>query len=412
MHRFNTSEMVNKNRIPVLRFKGFGESWIQKLLGEVCEKIQDGNYGAEYPTSDEFVSSGIPFLTSKALGGDGFLKVDKIDFIPIEKHSKLKKAQLKLWDVLFTNRGSNVGSIGFVDERIAHGNIGPQLTLLRCDLKTVSPKFLYQVMLSSPLQKQVRAQDSGSAMNFFGIGITSKFRLSIPTLPEQQNIASFLSAVDEKIQQLTRKKGLLEQYKKGVMQQLFSGKVRFKDENGKSYPKWEEKRLGDVCECLDNLRKPLNDSQRQAMRGAIPYWGANKIMDYVNDYLFDETLVLLAEDGGNFNEYETRPIANLSRGKCWVNNHTHVLKGKKNLSNEFLFYSLVHKNITGFVSGGTRAKLNKSEMLKISIGYPSFEEQQKIASFLSSFDTKIEGVATQIAQSQAFKKGLLQEMFV
>ncbi|MDQ1340034.1 MAG: type restriction enzyme subunit, partial [Campylobacterota bacterium] len=206
---------------------------------------------------------------------------------------------------------------------------------------------------------------------------------------------------------------LLEQYKKGVMQKIFSQKLRFRDDDGVEYPEWVEKKLGEVAECLDNLRKPLNDEERQKIKGNIPYWGANNIMGYVNDYLFDETIVLLAEDGGNFNEYKTRPIANISYGKCWVNNHTHVLRGKKNiLINEFLFYSLVHKNITAYVSGGTRAKLTKGEMLKIKIDMPTLNEQSKIANFLSSIDTKISQTEQQLEATKQFKKALLQKMFV
>ena len=257
-----------------------------------------------------------------------------------------------------------------------------------------------------------------------------KIAVNLPVLKEQIKIANFLTAVDEKIHLLTQKHDLLTQHKKGVMQQIFSHskersdstvsyprgisqKLRFKDDDdGKDFPEWEEKTLDEVCICLDNKRKPLNDAERQTMQGEIPYWGANNIMDYVNDYIFDETIVLLAEDGGNFNEYKTRPIANISHGKCWVNNHTHVLKGKTNLSNEFLFYSLVHKNITGYVSGGTRAKLTKGEMLKILIDMPSPKEQNKIANFLTAVDEKITATKAQLAAVKQYKQGLLQQMFV
>jgi type I restriction enzyme S subunit len=238
-------------------------------------------------------------------------------------------------------------------------------------------------------------------------------KLIIPKKREQQEIASFLSAVDDKLQALKKKKSLLDQYKQGVMQKIFSQELRFKDDDGSYYPEWEVKKLGDIAECLDNLRKPLNSSERQKMQGKYPYWGANNIMDYINDYIFDETIVLLAEDGGNFNEFKTRPIANLYKGKCWVNNHTHVLRAIYKIStNEFLFYSLVHKDITGFVSGGTRAKLTKGEMLKIPILLPSVHEQTKIADFLSAIDEKTQLVKGQVDKMEVWKNGLLQKMFV
>jgi type I restriction enzyme, S subunit len=236
-------------------------------------------------------------------------------------------------------------------------------------------------------------------------------KFQIPFVQEQTKIATFLSTIDKKIIQLKKKKILLEHYKRSIILKILSKELRFKDEFGKEFPEWNLKKLSEICVCLDSIRKPINDSQRQKMRGSIPYWGANNIMDYVNDYLFDETIVLLAEDGGNFNEYQDKPIANISHGKCWVNNHSHVLKGESKLLTEFLFYSLVHKNVTGYVSGGTRAKLTKSEMLKIEIQLPVIAEQTKIANFLSAIDAKIDHCCKQIEKTEQWKEGLLQEMF-
>ena len=182
---------------------------------------------------------------------------------------------------------------------------------------------------------------------------------------------------------------------------------------GKSFRNGKKKRIEQIAECLDNLRRPLNEQSRKNKKGVIPYWGANNIVDYIDEYIFDETIVLLAEDGGNFNEYQTRPIANLSKGKCWVNNHTHVLKGRDNiLINEFLFFSLVNKDITGYISGGTRSKLTKGEMMKIKIIFPCLKEQSKISEFLSTFDKKVESTKKQIEAAKQWKKGLLQQMFV
>jgi type I restriction enzyme S subunit len=240
----------------------------------------------------------------------------------------------------------------------------------------------------------------------------AKLKINIPTLSEQQKIAAFLTAVDEKIKQLTKKKDLLEQYKKGVMQQIFNQEIRFKDDSGNDFADWEEKKISEVATCLDNKRVPLNQAQREKMKGSIPYWGANNVMDYINDFLFDEPLVLLAEDGGYFDEYQTRPIANFAIGKCWVNNHAHILRAKENVLTEFLYFSLVHKNILAYVNAGTRSKLNKSDMLLIKLKLPSVPEQQKIANFLSAIDDKIHLVNQQLEKTQTFKKSLLQQMFV
>ena len=175
---------LNMN-VPKLRFSAFSGEWEEKTLKNICLKIQDGNYGANYPKSEEFLSDGIPFLTSKAIQNGVILK-NKIDYISKKKHSELKKAHLQIDDVLFTNRGSNVGTISYVNDSISNGNIGPQLTLLRVDKILYNFMFLYQSMRSCQFQKQIKSQDSGSAMNFFGITDTSKFKINFPQIQEQE----------------------------------------------------------------------------------------------------------------------------------------------------------------------------------------------------------------------------------
>jgi type I restriction enzyme S subunit len=405
--------------VPALRFKEFEGEWDKMKLSDVCAKIQDGNYGGSYPKSEEFVEEGIPFLTSKALGGDGILKEDKIDFLPLKKHQELKKAHLKLNDVLFTNRGSNVGSIGFTDARISHGNIGPQLTLLRSDLNIIKPHFLFQIMTSNVIKKQVCSQDSGSAMNFFGIGATSKFKFNIPSLPEQQKIASFLSAVDEKIQQLTKKKALLEQYKKGVMQELFSGQLRFKDEKGKDYPDWDATKLGQVCEFTQGVQIPDSEQVKEYKDGFIRYL-------YIRDFFTDSfssfvknefpNKIILEDEIMMVNTGNTSGQAYKGAYGVLSNNCFKITFDRELIYSNYLFFVLTgdytQTQIKKFFNAGGQPHLGHKNVSQIPFKYPSLEEQQKIATYISSIDTKIEAVNNQITQTQTFKKGLLQQMFV
>ena len=203
------------------------EDWQWKLLGQLCIKIQDGNYGESYPKSGEFVEFGVPFLTSKVLGKTGKIKEEKIDFITTEKHELLAKAHLELNDVLFTNRGASVGAIGFADDRVSNGNIGPQLTLLRADSDLLISKYLFHVMKSSSVRRQILNQDSGSAMNFFGIGDTEKFKILFPpSIKEQTAIANALSDVDNLIASLETLIAKKSAIKTAAMQQLLTGKKR------------------------------------------------------------------------------------------------------------------------------------------------------------------------------------------
>ena len=138
--------------------------------------------------------------------------------------------------------------------------------------------------------------------------------------------------------------------------------------------------LEDCCEILDSLRVPITAANRE--EGPYPYYGANGIQDYIADYIFDDELVLLAEDGGNFGS-KTRPIAYRISGKCWVNNHAHVLKPKNGLNVDFLCYSLMFYNTDGLVNGATRQKLTQATMRKMQIPDLPLEKQQKIVNQLN-----------------------------
>lgn len=171
-------------------------------------------------------------------------------------------------------------------------------------------------------------------------------------------------------------------------------------------------KISECCDILDNLRVPINDEIRQTMQGNIPYYGANGIQGYIDKYIFDEDLILLAEDGGNFEEYHTRPIAYKISGKSWVNNHAHILRAKQEFNQDFIFYSLVHKDITKYLNSGTRSKLNKSELEKIEIDFPATkDEEDKIAKILSIADAVIEKTQATIAKYKAIKQGMLQDLF-
>ena len=136
----------------------------------------------------------------------------------------------------------------------------------------------------------------------------------------------------------------------------------------------------DCCEILDSQRIPITASERE--EGEYPYYGANGIQDYVANYIFDDELVLLAEDGGNFGSKE-RPIAYRVSGKCWVNNHAHVLKPKAGLDVDYLCYSLMFYNVDGMVNGATRQKLTQAAMRKMQIPARSMDEQKYIVDGLN-----------------------------
>ena len=166
--------------------------------------------------------------------------------------------------------------------------------------------------------------------------------------------------------------------------------------------------LEDCCEILDSMRIPITASSRE--KGIYPYYGANGIQDYVSSYIFDDDLVLLAEDGGSFGS-KTKPIAYRVSGKCWVNNHAHVLKPKEGTDVDFLCYSLMFYNTEGLINGATRQKLTQSSMRKMKIPKLHIDIQRNIVKEIKSVKSIIEISGKQLENLSLLVRARFVEMF-
>lgn len=235
----------------------------------------------------------------------------------------------------------------------------------------------------------------------------SAIELPVPPKPEQEAIAEALTDIDTLIVNLEKLIAKKKAIKQGAMQELLTGKRRLPGFDGE----WKTKAISDIAIILDDHRIPVKESDREKMEGDIPYCGANGVLGYVNDYTIDGDIILIAEDGGYFDEYATRPIAYKMAGKCWVNNHAHILQSKSNTNQDYLFYGLVHKDIRDFITSGTRSKLNKSELLKIIVALPvDFNEQTAIASILTDMDNEITVLKNRLFKLQNIKTGMMSEL--
>ena len=170
---------------------------------------------------------------------------------------------------------------------------------------------------------------------------------------------------------------------------------------------WKKVKLGDVCEVLDSKRVPISEENR--IKGEYPYYGANGIQGYINEYIFDEELVLLAEDGGNFGS-KIKSIAYKISGKTWVNNHAHVLKAKDEIiSTDFLLYSLMFYDVTKLITGTTRKKLTRAGMEKITLSIPTLSIQNKITDYLQKIESFISFRKHQLNSLKELNKSLFSK---
>jgi len=259
-----------------------------------------------------------------------------------------------------------------------------------------SPRGKFQLNLASP---------GGAGRNkTLGQKDFAQSSIPLPTIDEQQKIAEILSTWDQAIE---CKKVLIQEkyeFKKGLMQRILNCEIRIKGFQGE----WLKKKLSQVAICCDNYRIPLNTENREKIKGEYPYYGANGIVDYVNNYIFDGDYILMAEDGGHFFDYWEYPISIKATGKFWVNNHAHILKANK-INSDFLFYSLVHKDIRKYVNGSTRSKLTKKDMKNLIIDVPQFEREQKeIVVIFSAVDKEINYIQNELNQLKEQKRGLMQ----
>ncbi|MCX7836830.1 MAG: restriction endonuclease subunit S, partial [candidate division WOR-3 bacterium] len=280
-----------------------------------------------------------------------------------------------------------------------------------CNPQKVLPKYLEKVFLSKWFNqtKDSLASDKAIQKSLNNDDIIN-IEIPIPPLEIQKKIVAILDTIEKAIEIQEKIIEKTKELKKAMMADLFKyGSPSFrknrrlkKTEIGEIPEDWKVVRLGKVVENYDKKRIPLSEEIRKKRKGIYPYCGANGIIDYIDDYIFDGEYVLLAEDGGFFNRFEDS--AYIMKGKFWVNNHAHILVGKENLiTNYFLLYWLIYDDISKYVSGSTRQKLTQKIMNNILIPLPSLSEQKEIADILQTIDQKIE-----IEQR---KKSLYEELF-
>lgn len=386
-------KVMNKEKMlgPKLRFKGFDSEWKKQTLFDISENVSYGMNAAatEYDGIHKYIR-----ITD--------IDVNTGEFKPAPLTSPLgeidEKFKLKQGDIVFARTGASVGKSHLYNPK--DGTLYFAGFLIKFSISKANPFFIYSLTLKEAYNKWVHIYSMRSGQPGLNAEEYKALKLNIPSLPEQQKIASFLSAVDEKIQQLTRKKELLEQYKKGVMQQLFSGKLRFRDEKGKAYPKWEEKRLGDFCESISSGKSKNSDD------GGFPLYGSTGIIGNCQVCSHDGVFILIARVGANAG------TINLVEGKFGVSDNTLIVICNEQLNIEYIYFYLGFYNLNKLIFGSGQPLITGGQLKDLNLNLPSLTEQKKIASYLSNIDTKIENVNNQIIQTQTFKKGLLQQMFV
>jgi type I restriction enzyme S subunit len=423
-----------KKLVPELRFKEFDTEWLIKPLGNECNHI---TYGLT--VRPDFVDVGIPLISAREVKS-GEVNVLTAPKISQDEFNKLSdKAKPKKGDVFLTKTGTIGFSARFMlDIPIA---ITQNIAVIRLsNNERNSANYLIQYFKTQDFYRSAISRVNQSTIMDLQLGDIKKILIPFPVFPEQQKIASFLSAVDEKIQQLTKKKAFLEHYKKGGLQQLFSGQLRFKDENGNPYPDWDEKIFSDLYSfhSTNSLsRDKLNydagsvynihygdihtkfKTAFKLNEAYIPFVNEDVDLSKIKDDLYCKSGDLVMADASE--DYadigKTIELIDLKDKNVLAGLHTFLARPITSKTTVGFFSVLLkswsmRKQIMVIAQGTKVLSLSTTRVGKLKLKLPVIEEQQKIAIYLSGIDAKIEAVTHQITQTQTFKKGLLQQLFV
>ncbi|MEA0974165.1 restriction endonuclease subunit S [Lacticaseibacillus paracasei] len=391
--------MNAEQHVPQFRFKDFSDSWVQRNLGDLAEIVRGAS---PRPIQDPKW-----FDDSSEIG---WLRISDVTeqngrIHHLDQHiSEAGQAKTRVLTEphLLLSIAATVGKplVNYVKTGVHDGF-----------LIFMNPKFDLEFMfqwLESYRDKWSRYGQPGSQVNL-NSDLVKNQSISIPSMDEQQKLGEFFTSIDNLIAANQRKLDLLKEQKKGYLQKMFP-------KNGAKVPElrfagfadaWEDRKLSDIADRFDNLRVPITASDRKP--GDTPYYGANGIQDYVEGFTHNGEFILVAEDGAN--DLKNYPIQYVN-GKAWVNNHAHVLQGKKTITdNKFLMNAIKNFNIEPFLVGGGRAKLNADVMMKLNILLPTFVEQEKIGSLFSLLDKTIALHQRKLDLLKEQKKGYLQKMF-
>ena len=400
---------------PILRFTNYvGTDWQELALGDVA-KIERGKFSPRPRNDPQFYGGDIPFAqTNDVSSSNGYIR----SYSQTLNDKGLKVSKLFPKGTILMTIAANIGYCGILYKPMACPD---SLVGISCKKNTSNQFLNFYLNREQPRIDYLAPQAAQKNIN---IEFLKPYKIFQPEqVKEQQKIADFLTAVDTKISQLTEKHRLLKEYKKGVMQQLFSQQIRFKDDDGKAFPDWSEYKLKDILVLQSDSLNMKDDETYELITVKRRFGGIVSRGNYLGKDVLVKNQFTIHE-----NEFviSKRQIVH---GACGlvpaeldgsiVSNEYNVFRPKPQMLDIDYFNrfatTLFMRRAFFINSDGVHIEkllFKTQSWLKTKIQLSCLAEQQKIAQFLQSIDTKIAAVAEQIEQTQQFKKGLLQQMFV
>ena len=401
--------------VPKLRFKEFDGDWANKKIDEIALVTSGGTPSRNI---SKYWNGHIPWVTTSLVdfniinNAEEFITQDGVD------NSSAKLFPKNTILMAMYGQGITRGKVAILGID-ATTNQACAAIKLKDDIDT---HFAFQNLMNR--YEEIRDLSNEGGQKNLSAGIIKDISISYPSKPEQTRIASFLSAVDEKISQLNQKHELLSQYKQGMMQKLFSQQIRFKADNGNEFGEWTEKKLGEIFDFFRGEPFSKSNIDPESQFECIHYGELFTKYNEVIDKVYSKTN-LKAKNPSNIGDIlmpssDVTPdglakASCLNRKGVFLGGDINILRPKYVCSPKFFSYliNFEKSKILLCVTGTTVKHVYNKDLKKLEYKIPSTkEEQTKIANFLSAIDQKIDVVAQQIEQAKQWKTGLLQQMFV
>jgi type I restriction enzyme S subunit len=386
---------------PALRFPEFLEEWVHSSLGEFCDCLS----GYPIPGNKILeVAEGVLLLRGANITEGSIRHSTELDRYYNGDLKDLGRFILNDGDVVIGMDGSKVGkNVAIVSGKDVGSFLIQRVARLRA-LKNHSLHFVYHQIIGARFRAYVDVVNTSSGIPHISLKQIRDFPIRKPPFPEQQKVADFLGAVDTRVGLLRRRRDALRDYKKGMMQRLFSQELRFTKPDGSPFPDWQEKRLGEVAIIYQS--ETMSQSQLDP-DGQYPVFGANGQIGWLDRYNHETEQVAITCRGN------TCGAVTLVPAKSWITGNSMVvnLDQSQSLIKGYAYNLFQYTDWKYLITGSGQPQIT-GEIKKHKFLCPHPEEQQKIADTLTALDTKIDAVTAQMDAMLRFKKGLLQQMFV
>jgi len=395
---------------PYPKYKDSGVEYLGKVPEHWgVKKIKHNTYvkgriGWQGLKSEEFIDEG-PYLVTGTDFVNGHVNWDSCYHVAKDRYDQDPYIQLREKDLLITKDGT-IGKTAIVFDMPDKACLNSGIFLTRPIKPEYISKYMYWLLNSAVFINFIDYMKTGTTINHLYQNVFVEFAYHIPEINEQLQIAQFLdnetSRIDNLIEKKNRQIELLQEKRSALITHVvtkgLNPNVKMKDSGvewiGEIPEGWEVKRLRYVFKNMDHRRVPLSAEERSYMEKKYPYYGASGVIDTVDNYLFDEPLLLVAEDGANLLS-RSSPLAFIAEGKYWVNNHAHILKPKLG-SIKFWEGVMQCYDYTPLISGAAQPKLTAEKLSNIFVPLPEKNEQIQIAQFLEKETSKIDTLISKI----------------